>query len=271
MRILCPAKINTYLAVGAPDETSYHPVRTVMECVSLFDVLDITPGEQMEWTGWCNVELPYPNTLSTAIDILSAKAAMPPVRIRLEKNIPMQSGLGGGSSDAAGLLRGIRSLFPGLVTQETTQAVAREVGVDTPFFLVGGRALGEGYGERITPLPDGPERAVLIAKPEVGGDTPAMYRRLDEVRPIPSDPPAPGEGYDTVYNDFERVAPCESLELIERMRVLGATAAGLTGSGTAVYGFFCEIERARSASQELDTWTCVCQTLPRTALESLVT
>jgi 4-diphosphocytidyl-2-C-methyl-D-erythritol kinase len=137
--------------------------------------------------------------------------------------------------------------------------IASSVGADVPYFLVGGRAYGEGYGEKLTAWPDDPAQAVLIAKPAASCSTAAMFRELDSTVRAWRDY-TPGEH----YNDFERVAPTESLQLIEQLAVEGATRTGLTGSGSAVYGLFSEMREASDAAKNLDAeFTWVGQTITR--------
>lgn len=242
----CPAKVNLFLAVGPPDRRGYHPLRTIFQAIDLCDELEVEFGggdTQIEVVG---AELPEDNTLTKTLRLSREIFKEQPSRIRLTKNIPMQSGLGGGSSDAAGLLRALN--HDGKVPLNELEPVAAAVGADVPFFLHGGRARGEGYGDRITPLPDGPEEWYVIAKPPIGCSTPEMYAALDAKAREWRDWPAG----DDLYNDFERVAPCECLDLIERLQVLGARDAALSGSGSAVFGRFSSVEAATIARESLD-------------------
>lgn len=243
--IRCPAKVNLFLAVGPLDGRGYHPLRTIFQAVDLCDVLTVDIGAAKPGFFCDSQSVPADNTVTKALRLLSEIAEVPPLRITLEKRIPSESGLGGGSSDAAGLLR----VGQRLVSVETSELlrIAAKVGADVPFFLVGGRARAEGYGERLTPLPDPADGWYVIARPNVGCSTPEAFRRLDENpyewRPFPSD--------DSLYNDFERVAPCESLDLIERLQVHGARDAALTGSGSAVFGRFDNAVAADLAREKL--------------------
>lgn len=259
VRVPCYAKINTFLAVAPPGAGGYHPIRSITHAVSFHDTLVLDDGVD-QTTIECNWEgLPPENTLTKALRLLQEVAQVPPLRVTLQKVVPSEAGLGGGSSDAAGLIRGVQPFLPTPILMDQQMDIAYAVGADVPFFLVGGRARAEGFGEKLTPLPDGPSRTVLIVKPEVGCPTGLMYKALDEKsyewREFPSS--------DEVYNDFERVAPCECLDLIERLQVLGATSAGLSGSGSAVFGFFVDEAAAASAGDRLDYGSWVCRTLAR--------
>jgi len=228
--VRCPAKVNLFLAVGPRDERGYHPLRTVFQAIDLSDTLDIEV-DSTEPGFFCNdSSVPEDNTVTKAHGLLSELIELPPLRLTLTKRIPSESGLGGGSSDAAGFLRAMG----GSLSEETLMRIALEVGADVPFFLVGGLARAEGYGEKLEPLPDRPSEWLVIVRPDSGCPTGEAYRKLDELQYEWRDFPRGDE----LYNDFERVAPCECLDLIERLQVHGARDAALSGSGSAVFGRF---------------------------------
>jgi 4-diphosphocytidyl-2-C-methyl-D-erythritol kinase len=263
--VQCPAKVNLFLAVGPVDGRGYHPLRTVFQAVGLFDEVSIEDGVSStevssDWT-----ELPVRNTLTRTLALLSEIAPVPPLRVHLKKKIPAQSGLGGGSSDAAGLIRGIAKLINMPIPENELMSVALAVGADVPFFLVGGRARAEGYGEKLTPLPDGPREWFVLAKPPVGCSTVEMFGALDRLSYEWRDFPVGDE----LYNDFERVAPCECLDLIERLQALGARDAGLSGSGSAVFGRFGSEADGLRAAEKLGGEVWVVPSLTRA--ESLET
>lgn len=232
LEIACPAKLNPFLAVGPIDSHGYHPIRTILQAVSLFDTLIL--DDEAEPGFFCSApDVPPENTVTKAIRMVSEISVVPPLRVELIKRIPSQAGMGGGSSDAAGFLRAINRFLQAPISRAHLMDAAVAVGMDTAFFMVGGRARGEHYGEVLTPLPDGPEQWFVIVKPEVGMPSGAAYRALDSKQPFEFREFPAG---DELYNDFERVAPCECLDLIEVLRSRGCTAAGLTGSGSAVFG-----------------------------------
>ena len=244
MRVRCPAKVNTFLSVGPRDARGYHPIRTRFQAVGLFDELEVEPADEdtfaCDWPG-----LPAENTVTKTLRLLRELVNSPPLRIVLTKHIPVQAGLGGGSSDAAGLIRAFRQMYPEQTPDHFLSEVAEAVGSDVPFFLVGGRAEGTGYGERLKPLPDLPKEWMLIVKPQESVSTAEAYALLDgtdrEWRPF-------GEEY---FNDFERVAPCICGEISERLQVHGASAALLCGSGSAVFGVFDSEQSASQAKHQM--------------------
>ncbi len=240
MTLLCRAKINTFLTVGPPDERGWHPLKTVFQEIDLADTLTFEEAERDAVT-FSVVGIPARNTVTEALRLLREHRDIPPLRIHVEKRIPAESGLGGGSADAAALLRHYGRDLPNLAE------IALRVGADVPFFLVGGRARAEGYGERLTPLPDLPTRHLVLALPAEGCPTGEMFRGLDakprEFRDFPTD--------NVLYNDFERVAPCASLDLIDRLLVHGAEDAGLSGSGSVVFGRFADAASAARAAEAM--------------------
>ncbi len=250
-RTLCPAKINTFLSVGQIDRQGYHPIRTIFQAIALADELIVETGtcttDQINCTGF---NLPVENTLTKALRLAREPALIPPLSITLHKYIPAESGLGGGSSDAAGLLRILQKICPQGFLTDSMGEIALSVGADVPFFLNGGRAKAEGYGEKITPLPDEPPQTLLIVRPKAGISTKHAYETLDGQRYEWADFPV---NLAHTMNDFERVASEDSLQAIRRMKALGSDRAGLSGSGSAVFGFFPTLALACKARAILES------------------
>ncbi len=231
LSVFCPAKINIFLAVGPVDSRKYHPIRSVFQALMFGDDMLVEPGD--DEVSFVGQDIPARNTVTKALRLVREIAPLPGLKLTITKRIPSQAGLGGGSSNAAGLLRVTKHLLPGLPQPELL-AIAEAVGADVPFFLTGGSVKAEGYGEKLTPLADPEQKHVVIIKPDVDCSTIEMYARLDQSSFPFRDFPAGEE----LYNDFERVTPCESMDWAERIEVHGAYGAGLTGSGSAVFGLF---------------------------------
>jgi 4-diphosphocytidyl-2-C-methyl-D-erythritol kinase len=242
IEVKCPAKVNLFLAVGPVDSRKYHPIRTIFQAVDLFDTLTLELSHTTEFL-CSNSNVPRLNTVTKAIEMVSEIAEVPHLRITLDKNIPTESGLGGGSSDAAGILRAMQAVLPKPILETELLTIAKRIGADVPFFLYGGRARAEGYGDLVEPLPDTPTESLVIAKPNVGCPTAEMYKKLDAlIFPWLEFPQ-----HDELYNDFLRVAPPESLRLIDDLLSLGARDATLSGSGSSVFGRFSTDEQAQKA------------------------
>jgi 4-diphosphocytidyl-2-C-methyl-D-erythritol kinase len=251
----CPAKINLWLTVGPPDSRGMHPLRTEFQAVSVSDTLMLEPAPKDEivcdWPG-----LPSENTVTKALRLAREYFEVPPIRIRLEKRIPAQSGLGGGSSDAGGLLR-LLVRQSRLSPREATE-IATAVGADVPFFLVGGRALGEGYGERLSPMPDLPVRRVVLAMPGEAVSTGGAFARLDQVPRQWT----PGSDAQIGQNDFEAVAPEPCRAILAAWRAIGSVC-GLTGSGSACFALGEETRLVETARRAGAAWVEVGHTLSR--------
>lgn len=256
LNVACPAKINLFLAVGPADATGYHPIRTIFQAIGLYDEVTIdtsTPGITVEFEGQ---DIPEQNTVTKAVRLMREFTDLPNMAIRIKKRIPSMAGLGGGSSNAAAVIRAVRHLVPERLTERDAFSVAEAVGADVPFFLVGGKARGEGYGEILTPLPDAKKPEwMLVVKPPYSYSTPEMYAKLDEVSYHFEELPEK----DRQYNDFERVI-CYGNDVIERIGVFGGRSPGMSGSGSAMFGLFDsekEAKRAESYVQGEDlgrTW-----------------
>lgn len=239
----CPAKVNTFLSVGRRDRRGYHPLRSIFQAIDLCDTLEIEFGTEATQVTSDWPEMPPANTVSRTLRLISDVAPLPSMRVHIVKRIPAQSGLGGGSSDSAGLLRALRVRYPKVVSESACLEIAKAVGSDVPFFLVGGRALAEGYGEKLTGLPDEPTKWLVVHKPAIDCGTADAYANLDKLELELRDPGSKLE------NDFLRVAPRVCLDAIESLRSAGAVDAGLTGSGSAVFGI-CDSYEAASICRD---------------------
>ena len=260
---LAPAKLNLSLQVFGKRPDGYHHIRSVMVPVSLYDevtVEEIPAGIFVECDDpW--VPTDAANSCHKAAALFLAWAGTPAgVRIRIRKAIPPESGLGGGSSDAAAALKGLIALTGKHPPPEALLAMAVRVGADVPFFLPGGAALVEGIGERLTPLPWNVPFHAVIVRPAFGLSTREGYARLGRE---PGDPPPRGNvpSFRTftdvaaaVRNDFEEAWGPSHPEIAAIRRELlsaGAGAAGLSGSGSALFGLYASERLAREARRKL--------------------
>lgn len=252
-------KINPYLAVGPPDAFGYHPILTIYQAVDCGDELAALPGGR--GVRFSIPGIPATNTVTHAIELMEQEIGpLPAFGWYITKHVPAESGLGAGSGNAAAVLHFYNDRAGRPLSDDQLRELAADIGMDVPYFIRGGRMRGGQYGELVDPLPDIPSTPVVLARPEEGCPTPQMYRSLDAM----SRSHAPAD-LNLIYNDFERVAPCASLELIERMRIYGATGAGLSGSGSASFGFFATSAAAQAAAARLRndgaTWVHVGRTL----------
>jgi len=232
----------------------FHGIATVMQAVSLGDAVTVSLFSGRGITFDCDdpsVPANEDNLVYRAAEaLLDATGATTGIHIRLQKRIPSQAGLGGGSSDAAATLRGVNELLKlGLSTRELS-GMAAELGSDIPFFLHGGTAACRGKGEIVTELPDPPPLWFVIVKPELNVSTVEAYRSLDWLpeRTSARATRSMEEILETgdieritsrMTNDFEQVVLTAHLSLAalqDDLRMARARNARLCGSGSAVFG-----------------------------------
>jgi 4-diphosphocytidyl-2-C-methyl-D-erythritol kinase len=249
MKTACPAKINLTLEVLDRRDDGYHALRSVMVPLQLADELTFEASERFSFA--CDrADLESADNL-----VLRAVAACAPdarVSIALQKRIPTQAGLGGGSSDAASALLAAMGGALGTMPAIDWLATARRLGSDVPFFLAQSGALVEGTGERVTPLGALPAWHVLIVKPPSAVSTAAAYAELDRIS-RPSRPRSSSVSLDLLSAlqrcDFERVQTLLSNDFhetiaattpdvartIDALTQAGAARPLLAGSGSAVF------------------------------------
>lgn len=201
------------------------------------------------------------NLAWTALDVLEREAGRPlTVEVVIEKGIPSQAGLGGGSSDAAATLVAVSRLHGLDLDDATLERIARSVGADVPFFVRGGAQWGEGRGERLRPGASPPFAAILV-RSETGLSTPDVYRAFDQLAaPAPVDDGAAQapHGFASlpgwVRNDLWPAALALRPALGRSARALAAVGARpvlMSGSGSCLAGFFPDLDAARAAADRL--------------------
>ena len=239
IRIEAPAKINLCLRVGGRRSDGFHRVVTVFVALGLADVLEIEPADATEVDGFEADTL-----VRGTLDLLGETR-----RVRIEKRIPVAAGLGGGSSDAAAVLR---ALGVGREPNELYR-MARELGSDVPFFLSGLEvAMGTGRGDRLAPLLELPRSFGVVLVPDpVGLSTAEVYARCTPNPYFAAEEGALVRGVHTardadgiarlVANDLEAAAlelRPELRQRLDELRGAGALAAAVSGSGPTVFGIF---------------------------------
>ena len=241
---LAPAKVNLTLDVGARRPDGYHEVVSVMQSVALYDTVTMESGTGEGISLTCDdaaIPADGSNLAWRAAEVFfrTTGVACDGLHITLEKSIPSQAGLGGGSSDAAAVLRGLRKLYAPELPMEALERMGMELGSDVPYCVRGGTVLVQGKGEQLLSLRALPECWFVVCKPQVSFSTAEMYRRLDEA-----------EIFSQIGNVFEQVLPpgSEIFAIRDRLLTLGAGTACMSGSGSAVVGFFSQEEAARSSA-----------------------
>lgn len=263
IRVKAPAKINLTLDITGRREDGYHTVKMIMQTVTLFDEITIMRNHSKALSLSCNFHYVPTDKRNAAFKAALAffektGIVCDGIHIKLKKKIPAQSGLAGGSADAAGTLVALNELYnAGLNTDELCE-LGKRTGADIPFCIVGGTRLCEGIGEIMTPLPELPHCSIVIVRPPRGASTPEVYRLYD----LKNDCKHP----DTASciealedNDLKcfiskaaNVLEPVTTELVPAIRDIknrvldsGAIGAQMTGSGTAVFGIFDDRDKAR--------------------------
>ncbi len=265
---LAPAKLNLTLEVGEKRSDGYHEVQSVMSCAALYDEVTLESGTSGGISMTCDcpgLPLDDTNLCLRAAKLFFKKTGIPcdGLHIELSKRIPMQSGLGGGSADAAAVLRGLRKLYRPEMMIKDLERMAAELGSDVPFCVRSVTAMVRGRGEQLLKLPKLPLCWFVICKPEFSFSTAEMYAKLDEKEPVSSidtlglikalEYQDMQEISDRLGNCFEGVLE-ESSEIFaikNRLLALGARNACMSGSGSAVYGLFTQEDEAKAAAAEL--------------------
>jgi len=290
VRLRAFAKINLGLQIRGRRPDSYHEIRTVYQTLALHDRVEVSlvgPGSGV------SVECDDPavpsgreNLVYRACDLWRrARKFRGSVRVRLGKVIPMGSGLGGGSSDAAATLLGLERLTGDRLEPAARFALAAALGSDVPLFLWGGRVLGCGRGEEVYPLADLPPRSCLIIFPGFAVSTAEAYRlaslRLtskvkgSNINNFGAWPQLALGDWGPAENDFEQVIFARWPELAQLKRRLvraGAESVSLTGSGSAVYAVFdSALPLARTSTLIPEGWRSFrTRTLSRAAYRRLL-
>ncbi len=168
LRLLAPAKANLTFEVLGRRADGYHEVRTILQALSLTDELTFQESDSLTLTVEPKDAAPVEeNLVLAAARLLQRESGVSAgATVHLRKHIPTAGGLGGGSSDAAAALLGLRRLWGLELDADGLRDIAAQLGSDVPFFVSGGTALGEGRGERLTPLPS-PQGEAVVAVPEV--------------------------------------------------------------------------------------------------------
>jgi len=290
-RVNAPAKVNLRLSITGRRSDGYHLLDSLVVPVSLFDGLAvrITPSRASS----ISLHVDPPAAAPPGAENLAVRAAelflrrsgiSAAVSIGLSKRIPLGAGLGGGSSDAAAVLRGLNALRQQPVPAPELMTWGLELGADVPLFVFGRPAHMCGIGEILTPWSGAIACPLVIAFPGVGVDTRTVYAKYDDLLTM-SGPPStirpltPGQEplRSMLHNDLEAAAfhvQPALRSLRKRLCALGADGTSMTGSGSAIFGYWKHWDDARVAAEQLQragVWARVVRALERVpAVERVV-
>lgn len=263
------AKLNLSLDITGVRPDGYHELIMVMQTTTLYDNVALERLTEADGIR-SRSNLRYIPNDSRNLGVKAATAFFDHTGIRagvsinIKKNIPVGSGMGGGSADAAAVLRGLNQMFGYPLDRKSLEALGATVGSDVPFCIAGGTQLATGRGEMLSDLPPLPDCSIVICKPAFSISTPELYRRIDDTE-ILNHPNTQAllEGLDkgdlsqickNMYNVFEET-PLEQFVTIRQIRQTlmdqGALGSMMTGSGSAVFGIFDDPDRANSAHEAL--------------------
>lgn len=247
------AKLNLTLDVLGKRQDGYHDLRSVMQTVSIRDDIEIDVGTGKPWCLRCDKEgIPCDETNLAwkAAKVYCDTLGKDPdgIEIRITKRIPAQAGLGGGSADAAAVLRALNRHYGDPLSILALAELGAQVGSDVPFCTVCGTAMVEGRGEQIRKLPDMPDCIFVVCKPDFSVSTPELYRKLDETT-IPKHPDNMamesallagdiGKVADLLFNVFDPLVTGEHLELNYIKSIFnsyGSLGQQMTGTGSAAF------------------------------------
>ena len=256
MELLANAKINLTLDILRKREDGYHDLQMVMQSVTLADWLTVTPARGAEGKALSDLRvLPTggKNLAQAAAAAFRETAGLGgEVDVDIRKHIPVCGGLAGGSADAAAVLRAMNQLTEAGLTRLQLAGIGARVGSDVPFCVLGGTALAEDRGDRLTPLPPLPPCHIVICKPPFSVSTPQLFGRVN-VRKIVRRPDTAGvlaalDAGDLagvarrMYNVFEDVLEPRRYREISTIKAelidCGALGTSMSGSGPSVFGLF---------------------------------
>ena len=259
MRFFSPAKVNLFFRVLRKRSDGYHEIASLYQAIDLGDWITFCPSDHDELT--CSpptLPCDETNLISKARALFRTHINLPPVHIHLEKQIPMQAGLGGGSSNAATTLWALNQLTNTPLSTEQLMTLGSFLGSDVPFFFSSGTAFCTGRGEIIAPFSLSPVQG-MVEKPPYGLSTPEVYRnvRVDKLPLTDVEEVLRSfrDGHLHLFNDLEYSA----FQLEPRLRAFKEEllsqfkTVSMTGSGTA---FFCLSDQGtiRSIQRTASTW-----------------
>ncbi len=256
------AKVNLTLDVLGKREDGYHDIKSVMQTISLRDDIEIDVGTGKPWRLLCDKEdIPTDerNLAWKAAKLFFDTTGKDPdgLEIRIVKRIPAQAGLGGGSADAAAVLRALNRHYDAPFSLPALAELSGKIGSDIPFCVLCGTAVAEGRGEKLRPLPNMPDCIFVVCKPDFSVSTPELYRVIDEkqigIHPNHTAMESAilagdlGAVAQNLCNVFDPIVTENHLELNYIKSIFnsyGAVGFQMTGSGSAVFAIVDSFEYA---------------------------
>ena len=262
IRLKAYAKLNLSLDIRGKRPDGYHELDTIMQSIDLFDAVLIKKAEAVR-AGFDTGDIdPLRNTaVSAAKEFFAFTGIQGGTDISVQKRIPVQSGMGGASADAAAVLVGLNRLYGAQLNDHTLRMLAKRVGADVPFALTGGTARARGIGEALTPLQPAKLFHYVVLKPQEGVSTAEAFARYRKSEHVSIDTVE----YAVVKGDLELYLRCagnalglaalaivpQILRTADALRAAGAKKALMTGSGSAMFAPFETMDEARAAAERI--------------------
>ncbi|MHB1477578.1 MAG: 4-(cytidine 5'-diphospho)-2-C-methyl-D-erythritol kinase [Coriobacteriia bacterium] len=254
LRVSAPAKVNLHLAVGLLGDDGYHPVETVMHTLALADEVTIMPAVRFEFACGTDLDIPQESNLAyRAARAMEERFGRPlDVAISVEKRIPAGAGLGGASADAAAVIAGLAGLWGIDAGEPALHEVARTLGADVPFLLIGGAARLTGRGDIVAYALPPLDAPLAIVRPTEPVPTVAAYRAFDALAPVAAPDPIALEDalhagdvsavaaalFNAMTSSSVGLVPAIADALAMVSSATGVLGAAMSGSGSAAFGIF---------------------------------
>lgn len=254
IKVKAPAKINLSLDVLRRRPDGYHDVSMVMQSVSLYDYVEVEQTETGQTEIICDYEGVPCDSRNIAYKAAESffnftKKQNCGIKITIDKNIPTQAGLAGGSADGAAVIVALNKLFSAHLTEDEMCEIGSKVGADVPFCIIGGTRLASGTGTDLKKLISIPKCSMVICKPDFSVSTAEAYSRIDSSNL--SHPEFTAEMVKAIYardlymvatsmlNDFELALNLDSINEVKKIMLKSkALGACMSGSGSAVFALF---------------------------------
>jgi len=266
IKVLSPGKVNLRLDILNKRKDGFHDLRSIMERVSFADELEISLLEKGIELTCNNPDLPLDErniVYQAAKEILAYSSRNIGVQIHITKNIPISSGLGGGSSNAAAILKGVNALLKLKLSREKLMKIGTKLGADVPFFLLDGPAVAEGIGHELKRIRSMPKLFMILVNPNMPVSTEWVYKNFiiestEAVKPasvkIPSIFKTKRDVVKLMHNDLERVTT-RRYPVVNEIKIalmkLGAMGSQMTGSGPTVFAIYADKVKREAAYDKL--------------------
>ncbi len=267
MKIKAYAKLNLMLDILGLLENGYHNLWMIMQSVSLCDIVEVTETDTKKITLSASVDSIPTDEKNIAYKAAKAffdftKCENKGVHIHIEKHIPHEAGMAGGSADGAAVIKALDKIYGTNLRERDLCKIGKKIGADVPFCIVGGTCLAQNIGDILSPLEDIPECFFVLAKPKMGVSTKEAFHLADTATYLKRPKKdkmllaAANGNFDEmchlVSNVFEQVIEVpERVEIKKIMRQSGAKCSLMSGSGPTVYGIFDEKEKAEKCLEKI--------------------